>query len=130
MNPLNLLQSSYWLNQPGPLAPGLFWAALIFFSILVIASVALKVVDYKKDRLLEKGLRKIAKFSGWLGVLGWLILFFRYQFVPLLSLRAFYLVWLAVALAGVYFIIKYFTKSLPELQRREEERRRIEKYLP
>lgn len=126
----NLLQPSYWLAEAPQLTPLGLWSMVVLFGVLLVASVVLKIISAKADPALARGERQIARLSGWLGLFGLVILFFRYEFVPILSRRFVYLIWLAIAIPGALSIINYFKKQLPETRRREAERRRKEKYLP
>lgn len=126
----NLFKLSYWLAEAPALTPPAFWAMGIFFVLFLAAAIALKVVSRRAEPALARGLRKISRLCGWLGAFGLVILFFRYEFVPLLSRRLTYLLWLTAALAGAGSVLRYFNKQLPELRRREAIRRQREKYLP
>ena len=103
---------------------------LIGFGALVIAAIILKFKSSQADSALARGLRQIARLCVGLGLFGLAILFFRYQFVPVLSRRFIYLVWLGVALAGAVSAWRYFVKQMPALRLRQEEARRKTKYLP
>lgn len=130
MNLSNLLKPSYWLSEAPALTPMAFWGMIVFFGALLLAAAVLKVISRRAEPALARGQRKISRLGAWLGIIGLAILFFRYEFVPLLSRRAIYLFWLAAALIGASSILKYFTRQLPELRRREAERRKRERYLP
>lgn len=130
MNLSNLLQPTYWFAEAPLLTPLALRAMLIFFGALVIAAIILQFKSGQADSALARGLRQMARLCVGLGLFGLVILFFRYQFVPVLSRRFIYLVWLGVALAGATSVLRYFVKQMPARRLRQEEARRKEKYLP
>ena len=103
---------------------------VIFFGALLLAAVVLKIKSAKAEPALARGWRQISRWCVGLSIFGFVILFFRYQFVPLLSRRFIYLVWLGLAAVGFSSILKYFLKQLPERQRQSAEQLKREKYLP
>ncbi len=130
MNPVNLLQPSYWFAEAPLLTPLALRAMVVFFGALLLAAVVLKIKSAKAEPALARGWRKISRWCVGLSIFGLVILFFRYQFVPLLSRRFIYLVWLGLAAVGLRSSLKYFLKQLPERQRQSAEQLKRGKYLP
>jgi hypothetical protein len=107
-------------------------AMLIFFAILIVIGIGLKI--YKETQKLEKFQTKLLEryFSLFttMGIIGIVIVWLRFERVNLLAARFWLLVWAVIVLAWIYPILKYQFKIAPVAQKRAEEKKLFQKYLP
>lgn len=119
MNLNLLLTSDYWFAIR-PMAMSWKSAVLLTacFGLLVALSFAFRSV-YRKlkksDRFMSYVWRRMATASLVMGVFGLVMVFFRYQGVPLFGMRLWYIVWLVGAIAWSISIARYRYQELPKL---------------
>lgn len=134
MNLPVFLKISYWFNSfPGPFTPIVDRMILILMSALFLAGIGVYVF-----RMLSKGLSKEAKrlltryaellFSA--GLSGLILYVFSWQQIPILSMRFFYVIWLAGFGFWTWSILRYQLKDLPKNRAAMAERMAYEKWLP
>ncbi len=135
MNFLNikpLLTLNFWFKLTGdPLLPVSYYGFVIFFGLLVLASVGCAVI-YKKEKsnyLLRFGAKYLKNWFLAAGLTGFLFLFFGYERAVFLSSRFWYLVWLLSFGLWLFFILKKI-KKLPEKETTLRKQAQFEKYLP
>jgi len=127
-----LFTLSFWFKMvPDPLLPQFQWVFLVFFGLLIIASVvAGQVYKRKKDEFV---LRFSAKYlKNWFlaaGITGFLLMFFSYERAMFLSSRFWYVIWFLSFGLWLYFIIKKI-KALPEKEDGLKKKAQFDKYLP
>lgn len=132
---LGLLTHAYYLFDPSPSTISVFfWIFTGFFILTIGGSIACtKIVAQwpEKTRGLAKKLFKNEpKTFLWLGIIGVLIEFFRYENVPYLSMRV---ITYTVALLILIFIGKALYKGFkiyPEEYKKLLTEKEINKYLP
>lgn len=127
----NLFTYSYWFtNVPEMGAPAL-WGQAIFYALLVAGSFGIEywILIKKPDRFLSRVLRKIKTLVITMGIIGFVFLFFRYEYIPLFSRRFMYGVWILMAGVWVGFLVAE-CKKLPKRRQDAEEVDRIKRYLP
>ena len=111
-------------------APAL-WSQAFFYAFLVAGSFAIEywIIIKKTDKFLARVLRKVKTLSVTMGVIGFVFLFFRYEYIPLFSRRFMYILW--VLMAGVWagFLAVEFRK-IPKRRKDAEEVDQIKRYLP
>lgn len=128
----HLFSFQYWFGQAPFLGkPALLTMIIIFSGMLIAGAIANAVANNKKtDKALARGLKKIAKLLGTMGVLAFILLFFRYEFVAIFSRRFMFVLWFVGLIGWVFPIVKYFLKVVPRQQAEKNEQERIKKYLP
>jgi len=104
---------------------------LIFFGFLVLLGIILSVVAWRcKNVIYKKLLSKIYTLLLTIGIIGFLLLFFRYENAYFLSSRFLLLVlFLSFIIWGIFIIYYSFTKFPFSLKDYKEYLRR-EKYIP
>lgn len=127
-----LLTLNFWFKlAPDPLLPVFYYGFLVFFGLLVVASVVCGVI-YNKEKS-RYVLRHSAKYlKNWFlaaGLTGFLFLFFGYERAIFLSSRFWYLVWILCFGLWLFFILKKI-KKLPEKSANLRKQAQFEKYLP
>lgn len=127
----NLLKYSYWFaNVPEMRAPSL-WAQSIFYAILVAVSFGIEywIIVKKSDRFLARALRKAKTLTLTMGIIGFVFLFFRYEYIPVFSRRFMHIIWILISGIWAGFLISEFRK-IPKRRQDAEEVDRIKRYLP
>ncbi len=124
----------YWINfHPVPLGPSLVGGAVIFFAWFLIAALALRIAARgmrKNDPLKTDVLRRFSKLLAATGALGLLFLFFAYEQLPLLGMRFWFLLLLALFLILLGRAVAHVVREYPRLRAELDERARLERYLP
>lgn len=128
------LDYKYWLNpRPVPLGPSLVGGIFAFFGWFLIIGLGLYLLArwLKKSRPLEAGvLRRFARLLFNTGLLGLLFLLFTYEQLPFLGMRLWFLLVFILFLYWLVRAIIYFVRDYPKFKSKENERQRLEKYLP
>jgi cytochrome bd-type quinol oxidase subunit 2 len=130
-----LLDYHYWSNtRPVPLGPSLVGGFVFFLGWFLLAGLALIIAAYvvKKsgDKLKAKVLSKFARAMLNTGLLGYLFLFFAYEQLPVLGMRLWAVLWLAVFCLWIASAVKFATKEYPARRSRQERLQALHKYLP
>lgn len=121
-----------YLFKLNPGSPFSFYIPLIiFFAVIAIFAFAVKrYIRYKKETSLKKLFKNAPKRLGQFAVSGILLLIFRQQNIPFVSMR----ILLMVLILGIFaFIGKtayLYWKIYPELLKKEQEREKKKKYMP
>lgn len=128
----HLLSSQYWFSEPSFLGAPALWTMVAVFGLMIVAAIVSRVMSQKGkwDKFSRRGLSKLSSLLGWLGAAAFILLFFRYEFVPLLSRRFMFGLWLLGLLVWLGFILRYFFLKMPKLRKEQAEKERLRKYLP
>lgn len=129
-----LFRFSYWFSlSPQPFAP---WADR-FVLVLMLLLVGVGLCAYavaSSRRLKEKDDRRVMRRVGactiWAGIVGLILYAFTWMFVPLFSMRFWYVVWFASFAWWGYTIARFALKELPARHAGDAERIAYEKWLP
>lgn len=127
----NLIKYSYWFsNVPEMRAPAL-WGQAFFYAILVAGSFGIEywIIVKKSDRFLARVLRKFKNLALTMGIIGFVFLFFRYEYIPVFSRRFMYIIWILMFGIWAGFLVSEFRK-IPKRRQYAEEVDRIKRYLP
>ncbi len=129
-----LLDYRYWINlQPVPLGPSLVGSIVAFFGWFLLSAVVLYFVARhvkKYNHLIEEVIQRFAKLMFTTAVLGYILLFFAYEQVPLLGMRLWFLL---LTLLFCYWLVRaivFAVRDYPHMKQHEDERLRFNKYLP
>lgn len=123
---------NYLFNlSPPPFLLNVFKFLVILFAVFLLFSATAKILVLKEKKLLIKKLfQKISSFFLILGIIGFLLIFFRQQQVYFLSSPFLLLLWFIGFLTWLYFLLKYLFKKFPKEKSKLQERKEKEKYLP
>jgi amino acid transporter len=125
----NLFTLKYWFGMnAGSLAP-IVQRALVVFLVLLLA-----LAVYSKLRKRDKGVyfriwKKLDSFGVTNLIIGLFLLFFTYEGVIFLSMRFWFLLWLASMIVFLYFVYKEF-KKIPEFREKRKQEEEFKKYIP
>ncbi len=128
----NIFTIQYWFGQVPFLGKPALWVMVILFGAMLIGGVILNTLSKgpKYNKPIGKGLKKIAKMLGVMGLVAFILLFFRYEFVAILSRRFMFGLWFIGLAVWIVFIVRYFLKVVPKQMADKMEQERIRKYLP
>jgi len=132
MSLLNLFKLNYWFAQPFPALGWIKWTwVLLFLSFVILSVVFIFLRQYKsKDKFIKKVYTKSANLFLSVGLLGLLWMFFRQEKVPFLSWRFWLLLLVLILGFGLYRILHYFFKRLPQIKEEKIRQENIKKYIP
>ncbi len=131
MSIFNLLELSYWFQQPFVARAWSLRGWVIVLLFLVLAGIVGKIIQLKQsEKVIRQILNRLSNISLTVGLLGLLWLFFRQQQVPFLAWRF----WLALMFGGLLWsvirTIIFLVKRYPEIKAEKAEREMKAKYLP
>lgn len=127
-----VIKPSYWFTHQHPVPDTwVYGLTILFGGILLIGLVASVLSNLKRFKKPYRNVFFQLAVWGWtMSILGFSLLFFSVERVWLISARAFYLVWFAIAVYWITFPIKYLRKDVPRLLERAKEMATKDKYLP
>jgi len=128
-----LLRFSYWFNaSPPPFSTAVGFGLLIFFAVLLVVGIAVQVIAPRQKW--EKMTKRLVARSGYmltvLGSIGLVLYALSYERVPVLSARLGFLVWAAFLAYYAWQTYRFVRVEMPAVQKRREERERIDKWIP
>ena len=130
------LRFGYWFNIYAlPFLPAVNVMILVVLSLLVLAGavgylIAVTSVGQKMDKYMRRLLRACAVASFWMGVCGFVLYFMTWQRIPVLSMRMWWIVWLAIFGWIASRLERWAKKEIPAERRLHAERAAYEKWLP
>jgi hypothetical protein len=120
-----------FLFQASPDPGGLFLLTLVVYGLMIIGAIALGVVSRRnRGSKYRKLWRQFIYFMLTIGLIGPVLVFFRWQSIPYLGSRLVALALWIVALAWLLQIIFYWLFVLPQEVKAKIEKENFEKYLP
>lgn len=127
----NLFHLSYWFSQPKTArGTALFlWVAL--FGVFFLAGLVLFIIRAKgKDNVKKEIFRRFGNFGLTIGLLGFVLLFFRQERAAFIAWRFWVLIFLIIAVWWLVKLVVYLIKRVPKIQEEKLRREIAEKYLP
>ncbi len=104
---------------------------LIFFGILLILAIVSSVALKKNRKKPVKALwRHLATWLWWSSIIGFLLLFFRYEGVYFLSMRFILLAWILAIIIWGSWILVYYKKGYQKFLAEYAKQKDKEKYIP
>lgn len=128
---MQLLDPAFWFHIRPPLMS--FWGIGIG-AVVLVAMFIVGLALMRHSRQMEKHrLRGYQKFASWFitwAVLGLAWLFFTYERINFFGARFWVLAGLVSAAVWLAFIVRYWKKAVPAIEKLCRERAEFEKYLP
>jgi hypothetical protein len=128
------LSPSSWWTDPGTTIEGPI--VIGFAAILAVASI-LGIVAWivaprlaPENRVVQRFIVRVAKWTIGLAALGLLLLLFRWQIVPFFSKRLWLDLWVIAVVAGIGYAIYWWRKVYPLRMVAWEDAERKRRYLP
>jgi len=105
---------------------------LACFSAMVILGIVAKVYGVKAglDKLVRRAVERAGTLLLIMGLVGLLMYFISYERVPVLSMRALYLVWLFGLGLWAWSLYRYVKIEIPSKRSMAAEREKLTKWLP
>lgn len=124
----NLLTINYWLNLRPDLFTALAWK--LFIGLIILLAVLAILITIIKKRGVYRGVfKRLYGFCLGNTVIGLVLLFVNYEMVPFFSARFWLIIWVAVMIAWLIFIIKACL-AIPRQKKELEKVKELNKYLP
>lgn len=128
-----LLSFNYWFEFRPYTQLSTIKLMAIFFAIMLLAGIIAKLwakFGKKLEKYQIKLLGKYFTLLSLMGAWGLFITLTRYEYVNFFGARFWQIIWLIVFIIGLYPIIKYQIKVVPEAKKQSAERQAYTKYLP
>jgi amino acid transporter len=129
----NFFSSKYWLSlRPEAYSPIVFKILVIFFLLMIVASVVFSKLSKNKKRPKHetKIFEKLVTFLGTIGFLSFLFVILKQYHLYFFSARFWGLIIFILAAIWLYKISKYIRVRVPEIKKENNERDEVKKYLP
>ena len=128
-----LFELNYWFTlNPGFLSDPATIACAVFFTLFILGRVVIAFSPkYSSTHLDKPGtllVKKINTFLVTMGISGYLLLFFAYQMVPILSMRFLFLLWGLAAVIWAYSIWHFYATDVPRMRSEIEKKAQLGKY--
>lgn len=125
----NFFQSSY-IFETTPDAEGLYKYLSIVFALFVIIAFILIIRAKNKEKIFKNLDAKFINLLLFTGLIGIVLVFFRWQGIPYLGSRVMLLVLAFISLLWIGIIGWYKFRVLPKKIEENIKRKNFEKYLP
>lgn len=128
----NIFSFTYWaVTRPGGFSPRAQSILILILALLIVASIIIKILSRRKENkpTLTKLLTKLFNLLIATAIAGVILLFFRYENMPFLAGRFWWLLLIIGDLVWLFFILKYRFKKMPGEQNDYQRRQEINKYL-
>ncbi len=129
----NLLTLKFWFGlYPPALTPWAGRIMLVIFVALFLLGVIAKIysIKTKLEKWNRRAIDKSASLLLTMGVLGLILYVFAFEQIPVLSMRAGYLLWLMIVAIWAYFLYNFISKEIPKQRKLKQEREHEDKWLP
>ena len=99
---------------------------------MLIVGAIIRMVGNRRneDRFVTETFNRIGKLLVTMGFLGFILFFFSYQNIVLLSARFWFLAWGLGLIVWAVFILQYVVKVVPKERAAMSEKAEMDKYLP
>jgi len=127
LEPDKLLNTFYLLDAT-PSADGLYIYLMVVFGLLIVVAAILFFIKFEK--YYRKLQRKLIILFLTVGLVGFILIFLRYEQIPYLSSRLLILLLLLLFAVWLLLIIYYYFRILPVEIKEILKKENFEKYLP
>ena len=129
-----LFTFGFWFHLSAlPFLSWASWVILIYFGLLTVMGTGVWFWirrPSKLDKERRKVVRQGATLVFWVGVTGLFLYWCTLENIPLLSMRIWFLVDVAVLVYGKIMLAKRWLKTIPAMDKARAEREAYEKWLP
>ena len=121
-----------FFNLRPAIQPNTVYFLLAVFGIVILIAIIFKVIQktIKGDTFNKNLLQKYFVAFLTMGLIGEVMVWFRYERVYFLSARFWLLVWLIILIIWLAFILKYQLKIIPKFRTDLQKTKEFNKYLP
>ena len=133
--PLNIIKffkPSYLFEMQPSINISTVYFLLVIFGALVLIGILIKIVHLakKRENFASRLLNMYFALFLTMGLVGGILVWFRYERAYFLAGRFMLLVWLICFLGWLVFILRYQYKVVPKAKKQMEEKQMFNKYLP
>ncbi|MBI4262648.1 hypothetical protein HY624_03935 [Candidatus Uhrbacteria bacterium] len=128
-----LLTLDFWFKlTPDPfLESSALLLRVLFWGMLALGIIARFAIAYfRKDKWKQKIAQRVSQVLLSMGVFGLFLFWFSYERFPFLSMRLWYLAWLAGAIVWFIALLLYVFRTVPAERHAQGEQKEKAKYLP
>ena len=125
----NLFTLKYWFTMNAGSSEPLAQKGFIVFLILLFGLAIYARLKKKGKGIYFRVWNRLTSFASTNVIIGLFLLFFTYEGVLFLSIRFWFLIWLAGMIFWLQVIYKDF-KKIPELREKRQQEEKFKKYLP
>ena len=134
MNFQELLKASWWFGlRPGPVQSNIGEGILIGLPALCVVLAVVAGVIYAqqgKAPMVKKISGSLIRFGLTMGILGFLLVFFRTQEIPFLAMRIWWVLWVVGLIAWKIVLLRRSLAIPGQLEVRKKRQDEFLKYLP
>lgn len=124
------LSFNYWLHmRPGSVSQAALWQFIIFIGILVFLSLVFYFLKKKKTGLYYKTWQRLSSYCVVNIIIGFFILFFSFEEIPILSARFWLLLWIIGQIGWLGYILFSLSK-IPKIREKLAKEEEFNKYIP
>jgi len=117
--------------EASPDPQGFYLYIAIIYGLILVLAIILGVISRRNPQSVYKKLRsKTIYLMLFVGLVGLMLTFFRWQAIPYIGSRLMVLALWIVAIAWLVEIIWYWLFILPQQKKLQQEKENFEKYLP
>jgi len=127
---LTKLFRSDYIFEASPVASGLYLYFLIIFGIFIVLSVIFFFIARRKDKTYHKLQKRAFIFFVVMGIIGLLLIFFRFEQIPYLGSRLMFLALVLTLILWGCWIGFYVIFKLPKEKQKIFKKQKFNKYLP
>ena len=127
---LSKLFRADYIFEASPVATGLYLYFLIVFGIFIVLSLIFFILLRRKNKIYHKLYKRASIFFLVIGLIGLLLIFFRFEQIPYLSSRLMFLGLAIVFLLWGGWIGFYIIFTLPKEKKELFKKQKFIKYLP
>lgn len=131
-SPIKFFNPTYLFELRPYTYPSTIRLMLIFFVIMLIVGIALKLIQKFKplQKYQEKAIKKYASWLLFMSSWGLLLTWFKYERIQVLAARFWLVIWLVITIGWLVKIYFYQNKTLAQAKKQAENRQLLKKYLP
>ncbi len=129
----DLLQLDYWFTMQPANVGGIQGKILfgVFLAVFIFGIVAKIVTTYKtEDKYVKLMGERISSLLVSMGLVGVLLYFFSFERIWMFGARFWYVIWVAIFLIWLYYIVRYIKKDIPSMRMLRITRERKWRYFP
>lgn len=125
----NLITLKYWFSINAGSLEKTAQIGLVIFLVILLGVLVYSSLKKKNKGVYLKIWAKLASFGFTNFIIGLFLLFFTYEAVPFLSMRFWFLLWLAGMVFWLNLIYKE-CKLIPQIKEKRKQEEEFKKYIP
>lgn len=130
---IDIISLGFWFSlNPGPITYKFQLVLTWLFGGFLILAVVFRILIFsqRKNGLIIKFWRKLFRLCLIMSLIGFILLFFFYEGVPILGARFWFLVWILGVIVWLILALIFLIFKIPKIRKENEGKKQFEKYLP